>query len=295
MMGIGFIVNLTQKGQAAMGRIQEIFLAKSDIVDDEKTVNSICEFRGDIEFRDLTFSYPETDKPSLQSIKLKIPSGQILAVVGVIGSGKSSLVQLIPRLYEVDEDTLFIGGHSIRKIPLSVLRQNIGYVDQEPYLFSATLRENIIFGRDEASNDAIDDVVRKSGLLTDLNRFSDGLETIIGERGVSLSGGQIQRVALARSLLLRPKILVLDDAFSSLDAETEDNILKNIREFTSGITTVMVSHRLTAVRKADRIILINDGQILEDGTHDELLNLDGKYAQTYKNQALAMEMEITLQ
>jgi ATP-binding cassette subfamily B multidrug efflux pump len=295
MMGIGFIVNLTQKGQAAMGRIQEIFLAKSDIVDDEKTVNSICEFRGDIEFRDLTFSYPETDKPSLQSIKLKIPSGQILAVVGVIGSGKSSLVQLIPRLYEVDEETLFIGGHSIRKIPLSVLRQNIGYVDQEPYLFSATLRENIIFGRDEASNDAIDDVVRKSGLLTDLNRFSDGLETIIGERGVSLSGGQIQRVALARSLLLRPKILVLDDAFSSLDAETEDNILKNIREFTSGITTVMVSHRLTAVRKADRIILINDGQILEDGTHDELLNLDGKYAQTYKNQALAMEMEITLQ
>ena len=167
----------------------------------------------------------------------------------MIGSGKSTLAQLIPRLYEVGEDTLFIGGHSIRRIPLSVLRKNIGYVDQEPYLFSATLRENIIFGRDEASNNIVDDVVKKSGLLADLNRFPNGLETIIGERGVSLSGGQIQRVALARSLLLRPKILVLDDAFSSLDAETEDNILKNIREFTSGVTTVMVSHRLTAVRK----------------------------------------------
>ena len=295
MMGIGYVVNLTQKGQAAMGRIQEIFLARPGIVDDAKTVNSIGEFRGDIEFRDLCFSYPETDKPSLKNIQLKIPSGQILAVVGVIGSGKSTLAQLIPRLYEVDEDTLFIGGHSIRRIPLSVLRKNIGYVDQEPYLFSATLRENIIFGRDEASNDVVDDVVKKSGLLADLNRFSNGLETIIGERGVSLSGGQIQRVALARSLLLSPKILVLDDAFSSLDAETEDNILKNIREFTSGITTVMVSHRLTAVRKADRIILINDGKIVEDGTHDELLHLGGKYAQTYKNQALAMEMEITLQ
>ncbi len=295
MMGIGFIVNLTQKGQAAMGRIQEIFLAKSDIVDDENTVNTIREFKGDIEFRDLSFSYPESHKLNLCDINLKIPSGQILAVVGVIGSGKSSLVQLIPRLYEVADDSLFIGGHSIRKIPLSVLRENIGYVDQEPYLFSATLRENIIFGKDGVLNDVVDDVVRKSGLLADLNRFPDGLETIIGERGVSLSGGQIQRVALARSLLLRPKILVLDDAFSSLDAETEDNILKNIREFTSGITTVMVSHRLTAVRKADRIILINDGQILEDGTHEELLHLDGKYAQTYKNQALAMEMEITLQ
>jgi len=213
----------------------------------------------------------------------------------VIGSGKSTLVQLIPRLYEVAKDTLFIGGHSIRDIPLSVLRKNIGYVDQEPYLFSATLRENIIFGMNEISTEAVNDVIKNSGLLADINRFPDGLETIIGERGVSLSGGQIQRVALARALLIRPKILVLDDAFSSLDAETEDNILKNIREFTSGITTVMVSHRLTAVRKADRIILINDGQIVEDGSHDELLQLDGKYAQTYKNQALAMEMEITLQ
>jgi ATP-binding cassette subfamily B protein len=198
-------------------------------------------------------------------------------------------------VFEVSAGNLFIGGYPIREIPLSVLRKNIGYVDQEPYLFSASLRENIIFGNDKASDDAVNDVVQKSGLLADLNRFPDGMETTIGERGVSLSGGQVQRVALARSLIIRPKILVLDGAFSSLDAETEENILSNIREFTRGITTIMVSHRFSAVRKADRIILINSGRIVEDGTHDELISLDGEYARTYKNQAFAMEVEITLQ
>jgi ATP-binding cassette subfamily B protein len=295
MMGVGYIVNLTQKGQAAMGRIQEVFAAKAGITDHLNTVESVSEIKGEIEFRDLSFTYPQADKPSLQNIQLKIPSGQILAVVGIIGSGKSTLAQLIPRLYEVAENTLFIDGYSIRKIPLSVLRKNIGYVSQEPYLFSATIKENIIFGNSDATKDAINDVVEKSGLSADLNRFPEGLDTVVGERGVSLSGGQIQRIAIARALITSPNILILDDSFSSLDAETEDNILSDIREFTLGVTTVMVSHRLSAVRKADRIIVIGGGRIVEDGTHDELIRLDGKYAQTYKNQALAMEMDITLQ
>ena len=295
MMGIGYIINLTQKGQVAMGRIQQIFSSKSDVADNEKTDQSIKVFKGEIEFRKLNFIYPNTNKPSLQNIDLKIPSGQILAVVGVIGSGKSTLAQLIPRLYEVTENTLLIGGHPIHKIPLSILRKNIGYVDQEPYLFSATIRENIIFGNNEASKGDVNDVVKKSGLLADLNRFPKGLETVVGERGISLSGGQIQRIAIARALLIKPNILVLDDAFSSLDAETEDNILSSIRDFTTGATTVMVSHRLSAVCKADRIIVINNGRIIEDGTHSELIRLNGEYAQTYKNQSLAMEMEITLQ
>ena len=295
MMGIGYIINLTQKGQVAMGRIQQIFSSKSDVEDSEKTDQSIRCFKGEIEFRKLNFIYPNTNKPSLQNIDLKIPSGQILAVVGVIGSGKSTLAQLIPRLYEVTENTLLIGGHPIHKIPLSILRKNIGYVDQEPYLFSATIRENIIFGNNEASKGDVNDVVKKSGLLADLNRFPKGLETVVGERGISLSGGQIQRIAIARALLVKPNILVLDDAFSSLDAETEDNILSSIRDFTTGATTVMVSHRLSAVCKADRIIVINNGRIIEDGTHSELIRLNGEYAQTYKNQSLAMEMEITLQ
>ena len=226
---------------------------------------------------------------------MKIPSGQILAVVGEIGSGKSTLIQMIPHLYNVMEGTLFIGGYPIDKIPLSVLRKNIGYVDQEPYLFSSTILENITFGVDSATGGEIDDVIKKSGLSADLNRFPEGLETVVGERGVLLSGGQIQRIALARALLVSPSILVLDDAFSSLDAETEENILSNASEFTRGATTIIVSHRLSAVRKADRIIVMDQGCIVEDGGHDELMRLSGKYAQIHKNQALAMEMEITLQ
>jgi len=295
MMGIGYVLNLTQKGQVAMGRIQEIFSSQTNILDNKNTSRSINELTGEINFYGVSFTYPQTSQEILKNIQLKIPSGQILAVVGEIGSGKSTLIQMIPRLYNVMEGTLFIGGYPIDKISLSVLRKNIGYVDQEPYLFSSTIRENITFGVDAATGAEIDDVIKKSGLSSDLSRFPEGLETVVGERGVSLSGGQIQRIALARALLVSPSILVLDDAFSSLDAETEENILSNASEFTRGATTIIVSHRLTAARKADRIIVMDQGRIVEDGMHDELMRLSGKYAQIYKNQALAMEMEITLQ
>jgi len=278
-----------------MGRIQEIFSSQPDISDNKNTSRSINELTGEINFYGVSFTYPQTSQESLKDIQLKIPSGQILAVVGEIGSGKSTLIQMIPRLYNVMEGTLFIGGYPIDKISLSVLRKNIGYVDQEPYLFSSTIRENITFGVDSATDGEIDDVLKKSGLSADLNRFPEGLETVVGERGVLLSGGQIQRIALARALLVSPSILVLDDAFSSLDAETEENILSNASEFTRGATTIIVSHRLSAVRKADRIIVMDQGCIVEDGGHDELMRLSGKYAQIHKNQALAMEMEITLQ
>ena len=295
MMGIGYIINLTQKGQVAMGRIQEIFSSRTDISDNKNTSRSINELTGEINFYGVSFTYPQTSQESLKDIQLKIPSGQILAVVGEIGSGKSTLIQMIPHLYNVMEGTLFIGGYPIDKISLSVLRKNIGYVDQEPYLFSSTIRENITFGVDSATDGEIDDVLKKSGLSADLNRFPEGLETVVGERGVSLSGGQIQRIALARALLVSPSILVLDDAFSSLDAETEENILLNISEFTRGSTTIIVSHRLSAVLKADRIIVMDGGRIVEDGTHTELMRLNGKYAKIYKNHALALEMEIALQ
>ena len=295
MMGIGYVTNLTQKGQAAMSRIQEIFSAQAGICDSENNVKPITDLKGEIEFRGLDFFYPQRNQESLKDIRLKIPEGQVLAIVGMIGSGKSTLVQLIPRLYEAGQDMLFLDGHSIREIPLAVLRESIGFVNQEPYLFSATIRENITFGVNEVADDEINEVVRKAGLLADMNRFPDGLGTIVGERGVSLSGGQIQRIALARALLTRPKILVLDDAFSSLDAETEEDILSDIKEFTRGVTTVIVSHRLSAVRKADRIVVMNNGKIVEDGTHDKLMLLNGEYARSFKSQALAMEMEITLQ
>lgn len=295
MMGIGYIINLTTKGQAAMGRIQEIFSTQAGISDNQKTETSINALKGEIEFRGLSFSYPEISRKALQDIHLKIPAGQILAVVGEVGSGKSTLIQMLPRLFDVPNDALFIDGNPVSKIPLSVLRQNIGYVDQEPYLFSSTIRENITFGVNNATDSDIDFVVEKSGLFSDLNRFSKGLDTIVGERGVSLSGGQIQRIAIARALLIYPSILVLDDAFSSLDVETEESILLNIREFTRGATTLIISHRLSVVRKADRIIVMNDGGIVEDGTHMELMELNEKYAKIYKNHQLAMQMEATLQ
>jgi len=295
MMGIGFVVNLTQKGQAAMSRMQEIFAAQPKVQDVAVAKEDSSSVSGEIEFRELSFTYPGAENENLKNISLHISPGQIVAVVGTIGSGKTTLAQLIPRLYDTAPDTLFIGGHPIREIPLPLLRQHIGYVDQEPFLFSATIRENIALGRSEASDEEIDDVVRRSGLLPDLDWFPDGLETVVGERGVSLSGGQKQRIALARALLVHPSILVLDDAFSSLDAETEKNILGDIREFTRNTTTVIISHRFSAIRDADRIVMMDDGRIVEEGTHDELIRLDGEYARTYKNQVLAMEMRITLQ
>ena len=295
MMGIGFVVNLTQKGQAAMSRMQEIFAAQPKVQDVAVAKEDSSSVSGEIEFRELSFTYPGAANENLKNISLHISPGQIVAVVGTIGSGKTTLAQLIPRLYDTAPDTLFIGGHPIREIPLPLLRRHIGYVDQEPFLFSATIRENIALGRSEASDEEIDDVVRRSGLLPDLDWFPDGLETVVGERGVSLSGGQKQRIALARALLVHPSILVLDDAFSSLDAETEKNILGDIREFTRNTTTVIISHRFSAIRGADRIVMMDDGRIVEEGTHDELIRLDGEYARTYKNQVLAMEMRITLQ
>ncbi len=295
MMGIGFVVNLTQKGQAAMSRMQEIFAAQPKVQDVAVAKEDSSSVSGEIEFRELSFTYPGAANENLKNISLHISPGQIIAVVGTIGSGKTTLAQLIPRLYDTAPDTLFIGGHPIREIPLPLLRRHIGYVDQEPFLFSATIRENIALGRSEASDEEIDDVVRRSGLLPDLDWFPDGLETVVGERGVSLSGGQKQRIALARALLVHPSILVLDDAFSSLDAETEKNILGDIREFTRNTTTVIISHRFSAIRGADRIVMMDDGRIVEEGTHNELIRLDGEYARTYKNQVLAMEMRITLQ
>jgi ATP-binding cassette subfamily B protein len=250
---------------------------------------------GQIEFRQLSFAYSATDQQVLHSIDLKIAEGETLGIVGRIGSGKTTLAQLLPRLYEVEQDSLFIDGKAIQDYSPETLRQAIGYVDQEPFLFSASLRENISFGCKDASAEEVDRVVQCAGLEADLVRFPQGLETLVGERGVSLSGGQKQRFALARALLKKPEILVLDDAFSSLDLQTERTILKNIRELTQKITTVIITHRLSMVEMADQIIVLENGKIVEKGNHRELLKLQGEYFRMAQNQALAREMEIMLQ
>ena len=294
MMGIGYVVNLTQKGKAAMGRIQEILSARP-VVQDHPEMDERFELKGSVEIKNLNFTYPGSDKKSLDDITLNISQGETLAVVGRVGSGKSTLAQLIPRLYEANWKSVLIGGVPVESISLSRLREHIGYVDQDPFLFTATVRENIMLGNDGADVEEIDEAVRCSGLLPDLERFPNGLNTVVGERGVSLSGGQKQRIALARALLKKSPILILDDAFSSLDAETEDTIMKNIKNYTQGITTVLITHRLGAVREADQIVVMENGKIVERGNYRELMESNGIYARTFKNQALAHEMEILLQ
>ncbi len=297
MMGIGYVINLTQKGQSAMGRIQEIFSSQPEIKDGEVTEQVADSFQveGRLEFKNFSFTYPTAETAALNQINLAIAKGQTVAIVGKIGSGKSTLAEMLPRLYEGSQTGgVFIDDAPIQNIPLSILRKSIGYVDQEPFLFSLSIRANIALGRDNATPEDIDKAVQDAGLLPDLDRFPDRLETIVGERGVSLSGGQKQRIALARALLKRPRILILDDAFSSLDAETEGNILKNISVTMEQVTTVIITHRLSIAREADQIIVLDHGEIVERGTHSELLRAGGMYSTMVKSQALAQQMEITL-
>ena len=289
MMGIGYVFNLTQKGMSAMTRISEVFAAQPEIIsvpDDDRTFEGV----GEIEFKSLQFSYPDVEMLSLKGIDVKIPKGHTLGVVGVIGSGKTTLAQMLLRFYDPTAGTLLIGSNSIINIPLKKLRDSVGFVSQNPFLFSTSIRENIVLGRGEDLD--LEETVRVAGLKDDIARFPIGLDTLIGERGVSLSGGQKQRVALARALITKPKILVLDDAFSNLDSDTEEEILRNIRVQLLQTTTLIISHRLSAVRDADKIIVMDEGIIIEQGSHESLISTGGVYARLFKSQSLAREMEI---
>ena len=294
MMAVGYVTNLTQKGLAAMDRIQEIFDSRSSLVEEvAPTPTELVE--GGIEFKDLTFSYPGESDPVLKHINLNIEPGSTVALIGMIGSGKSSFAQLIPRVFNAEGDSIFIDGQPIREIPLDRLRSHIAFVDQEPFLFSTSIRNNIAVGRSDATDEEIEDMVRCVHLTPDLERWPQKLETVVGERGVSLSGGQKQRIAVARALIRNPKILILDDAFSSLDIETEAIILNNIQKVTGPLTTILITHRLTITRQVDQILVMEHGQIVERGTHEQLMKNDGLYQRMYTNQALAREMEILLQ
>ena len=294
MMAIGYVTNLTQKGLAAMERIQEVFDSRSSLVGEvAPTPTELVE--GGVEFKDLTFGYPGESDPVLKHIDLKIEAGSTVALIGMIGSGKSSLVQLIPRVFNAEVSSIFIDGQPISEIPLDQLRSHIAFVDQEPFLFSTSIRNNIAVGRSDATDEEIDAIVRCVHLTPDLERWPQGLETVVGERGVSLSGGQKQRIALARALIRNPKILILDDAFSSLDIETEAIILSNIQKITRSLTTILITHRLTITRQVGQILVMERGQIVERGNHEMLVKNDGLYQRMYTNQALAREMEILLQ
>ena len=290
MITLGFIVNTFERGAASMGRIQAILNEKPEIFDGEQVKWGVRDIEGEIEFRDLNFAYPD-GTPVLKGINLKIERGKTLAIVGGTGSGKSTLVNLIPRIRQAARGTVFVDGIDIQDIPLKVLRSNIGVVEQEPFLFSDYLRNNIAYGLDTPDEGQIRDAAHTADLLEQIEEFPDGLETFLGERGMTISGGQRQRTALARAIIIKPKILILDDAFANVDTQTEDTILSRLSEIMKDRTTILISHRISTVKDADHIVVLDEGSIVETGTHEQLLEQNGIYAGIYETQLLQEELE----
>ena len=244
--------------------------------------------RGEIEFRGLDFAYNGT--PVLHNVNLRIPAGSSLAIVGPTGSGKTTLVSLIPRIYDASPGTVLIDGKPVREYPLDFLRHNIGFVPQETFLFSETVRENIAFGKEDASDQDVHSAAEAANIAAEIENFPDQYRTLVGERGITLSGGQKQRTAIARAIIRNPRILILDDALSSVDTHTEDKILNHLREIMQDRTTIFISHRVSTVRNADLIAVLHGGQIVELGTHDELLSRNGYYTDLYNKQLLEEEL-----
>ena len=287
LIALGWVINLFQRGLASMRRLSDVWNVSPERGESEPC--RVDSFEGAIEIRNLTFAYDE--RPVLRDISLKIEPGQTVGIVGRTGSGKSTLLSLIARLYDAPEGTIFIDGCPLEAIPVGRLRDVIGTVPQETFLFSESIAENIRFGRAEASDDELRQVAELAGLSGDVVLFPQGLETIVGERGITLSGGQKQRTAIARALVRDPQILMLDDALSAVDTATEERILSSLRQVREGKTVLIVSHRVSSVKDADFVIVLEEGKIIEKGTHEELLAFEGYYSELYRRQALEEEIE----
>jgi ATP-binding cassette subfamily B protein len=290
MIAFGWVTNLLQRGTASWKRMLEVLTAEPAITDAgaSSQVTSRDRIRGDIEFRDLTFAYGGT--VVLQGISARLPAGSTTAIVGATGSGKSTLLNLLPRLNDPPPATVFVDGIDVRDMPLAALRGALGFVPQEPFLFSASIADNIAFGAPAASREHIEQAAHVARLDKDIVDFPKGYDTLVGERGITLSGGQKQRTAIARAVITDPKILVLDDALSAVDTYTEEEILSRLAGVVRSRTTIIVSHRISTVRNADQILVLDDGQIVERGTHDQLVARNGLYAELYRKQLLEEEL-----
>jgi|HubBroStandDraft_1064217.scaffolds.fasta_scaffold15852_2 ATP-binding cassette subfamily B protein len=286
VIALGWVINIFQRGTASLIRINEILLEQPEIQDGADARERQIE--GEIEFRGLNFSYDE--KAVLRDLNLRIPAGSSLAIVGPTGSGKTTLVSLIPRIYDAAPGMVRIDGRPIREYSIASLRQSIGFVPQETFLFSDRIRENIALGVDTATDQEIHHAAEAANIAADIESFPEGYQTLVGERGITLSGGQKQRTAIARALIRNPQILILDDALSSVDTHTEDKILNHLRDVMRGRTTIFISHRVSTVRNADRIAVLHGGAIVELGTHEELLALNGYYTDLYNKQLLEEEL-----
>jgi len=291
MIAFGWIINIIQQASASMKRLMKIWNEESDITENEDTDYSITGIEGVIEFRNVSFRYREDLPDVLEDINLKIPKGSSAAFIGHTGVGKTTLVNLISRLYDVTEGSILIDGKDIRIFPFKALRKNIGMVPQETFLFSDSLRNNILYGSPDKEEEKMLRAASIAGLEKDVADFPKKYDTVLGERGITLSGGQKQRACLARAIAVEPKILILDDSFSAVDTNTEEEILTKLKNFMNGRTSIIISHRISTVKNADRIFVIDEGKIAEEGTHDELVKLDGIYADIHFKQKLEEELQ----
>lgn len=291
LIAFGWVINIFQRGAASMGRLNKIFDTLPEIKDNEETYRSVNEIEGKISFKNVSFRFPSKEDYALRNINLELDKGTTLAIVGRTGTGKTTLVNLIPRLLDSTSGEILIDGIPIKKIPIEALRRSIGYVQQETFLFSDTIANNIAYGVEIATRDDIEWAARVSQIQKDIDTFPHKFDTLVGERGITLSGGQKQRVGIARAIMRKPSILILDDALSAVDTYTEEAILTQLKQVMKERTSIIISHRISTVKDADMIIVLDDGVIVETGTHEELVLSNGIYADLYNRQLLEEELQ----
>lgn len=284
MMAVGWVINVLQRGFASLERVEEILNQKPEIID--KYVHEVESIKGDIVIKDLTFIYPKATQPALKNISVNIKEGETLGIVGRTGSSKSTLVHLLLRLYNIPNGKIFIAGEDINRIPLNTLRHNIGFVSQDPFLFSTTIAENVNLAFDELDMNKVYEATKNADIYENIIDFPEEFKTMVGERGVTLSGGQKQRISISRALIKNPELLILDDCLSAVDAKTEVKILENLNEIMKNKTSIIISHRISAVKEADQIVVLDEGEIVQRGKHDELKNQEGIYKDIYEKQQI---------